>query len=164
MIRQLATGIAIMALGLASSPVRAAPPASPDAVAGVWTPESIPWQAAAPNGTKYALLEGDRDKAGGVFTYAFFVPAGVWDTPHRHSTTARVFVLKGALSLGYGTEMDKTRARTFAAGSLVIVPGGAAHFDGADVDTIIVGVATGPWSTTYVDGSKPASAGTPVSR
>ncbi len=166
MIRPLAAGFAITALALASSPVRAAAPSSPDAVtvAGVWTPETIPWQAAAPKGTKYALLEGNRDTPGGVFTYAFFVPARVWDSPHWHSTTARVFVLKGALSLGYGTEMDKTRARTFAAGSLVIVPGGAAHFDGADVDTIIVGVATGPWSTTYVDGSKPASAGTPVRR
>ncbi len=44
----------------------------------------------------------------------------------------------------------------------MIVPGGAHHFDGATIDTIIIGVASGPWATTYLDGSKPASAGTPI--
>ncbi len=129
---------------------------------GAWRVDAIPWQAAAPNGTKYALLEGARDTPGGVFTYAFFIPAGVWDSPHRHSTTARVFVAKGALGLGYGPTLDRAKARTYLAGDYVLVPGGEVHFDGADVDTIIIGVATGPWSTTYLDGSKPASAGTPV--
>ena len=157
--RPLVPALAVAGLLVTGSLSRAAEP-----LAQSWTPDTIPWQTAAPNGTKYALLEGVRDQAGSVFTYAFFIPAGVWDTPHWHSTTARVFVLKGALSLGYGTEMDRTRAKTSPAGSLVVVPGGAAHFDGADVDTIIVGVATGPWSTTYVDGSKPASAGTPVKK
>ena len=133
-----------------------------DRATGPWTPETIPWQAAAPNGTRYALLEGSREAAGGVFTYAFFIPAGVWDSPHRHSTTSRVFVLKGALGLGYGDRMDRNRAGRYAAGSLVVVPGGATHFDGAAEDTVINGVATGPWSTSYLDGSQPASAGTPL--
>ena len=74
----------------------------------------------------------------------------------------RVFVAKGELRLGYGTAPDKARAGRYGEGSLVIVPGGADHFDGAEVDTIIIGVATGPWSTTYFDNSRPASAGTPI--
>jgi len=73
-----------------------------------------------------------------------------------------VFVVKGELRLGYGPVADKARALRYGEGSLVVVPGGADHFDGADVDTIIIGVATGPWSTTYLDTSKPASAGTPI--
>jgi len=44
----------------------------------------------------------------------------------------------------------------------VIVPAGTVHFDGSDVDTVIIGTAVGPWSTTYFDGSLPASAGTPA--
>jgi hypothetical protein len=131
---------------------------------GAFTPASIHWQAAAPNGTKYALLEGSRETPGGTFTYAFFIPAGVWDGPHWHSTTARVFVMQGALGLGYGSQFDRTKITRYGAGSLVIVPGGSKHFDGSDVDTIIIGVATAPWSTTYIDGSKPASAGTPLSQ
>lgn len=127
-----------------------------------WDIASITWQNLAANGSKYALLEGDRDKEGGLFTYAFFIPAGLWDMPHFHSSTARVFVASGALKLGYGDRLDKRSSREFKAGSLVVVPKGAVHFDGADSDTIIIGVASGPWHTTYLDGSKPASAGTPI--
>ena len=127
-----------------------------------WRPNDIPWQTSAPNGTRFALLEGVRDRRDAPFTYGFFIPAGVWDSPHFHATTARVFVVSGALKLGYGNKQDKQAAVTYPAGSYVIVPGGVVHFDGADEDTVILGVATGPWSTTYLDGSKPASAGTPV--
>jgi len=58
--------------------------------------------------------------------------------------------------------MDKARAQAFPAGSFVVVPAGAVHFDGADEETIILGVASGVWATRYEDGSK-GSAGTPTS-
>ncbi len=127
-----------------------------------WTVEDIPWAAAGANGTKFSLLDGNREQPGSVFTYAFFIPAGVWDSPHWHSTTARVFVAKGTLKIGYGDAQDHAQAQAWASGATIIVPGTAVHFDGADVDTIIIGVATGPWTTTYLDGSRPASAGTPI--
>lgn len=127
-----------------------------------WTSDTIPWQNAAPNGTRFALLEGNRDEAGGSFSYAFFIPAFVWDGPHQHSTTARVFVAKGTLKIGYGTVTDKSKVNSYPAGSYVIVPAGAVHFDGSDENTVIIGTAIGPWKTTYIDGSSPASAGTPI--
>lgn len=129
-----------------------------------WTADKIPWQNAASNGTKFALLEGSRDKAGTAFSYAFFIPAGVWDSPHRHSATARVFVARGILKIGYGSIADKSKVKSYPTGSYVVVPAGAVHFDGSDEDTMIIGTAIGPWATTYVDGSSPASAGTPVRR
>lgn len=156
--RRIGTGLAL--IGLVAVP--AATMAGDAAAPGAWSPDTIAWQRAAPNGTRYALLEGDRDRPGGAFTYAFFIPAGVWDGPHRHSTTARVFVARGTLALGYGDVADHTAARRYPAGSVAVVPGGAVHFDGADVDTVLIGVASGPWSTRYRDGSAPASAGTPV--
>lgn len=145
-------------LALALTPVGAvaASPQTPKA----WTIDAIPWESAAPDGTRYALLEGDRQAAGAPFTYAFFIPAGVWDSPHSHSTTARVFIAKGELRLGYGPHEDHRRAARYAAGGVVVVPGGAVHFDGAEVDTIIIGVATGAWATTYVNKAAAASAGT----
>ncbi len=127
-----------------------------------WTVESIPWQTSGANGTKYALLEGRRDEAGVPFSYAFFIPAGVWDSPHDHSVTARVFVARGTLRIGYGAAMDKGKATAYPAGSYVVVPATAVHFDGSDEDTLIIGTAIGPWATTYRDGSSPASAGTPI--
>ncbi len=33
------------------------------------------------------------------------------------------------------------------------VPAGAAHFDGADEDTVIIGTAIGPWTTEYLESS-----------
>lgn len=134
-------------------------PAAADPIG--WSPDTIPWQRTNPDGTRFALLEGVRDKAGVPFTYAFFIPAGVWDGPHRHAATARVVVAKGKLHLGLGERMDEARATVFPTGSILIVPADAAHFDGADEDTIIIGTAVGPWSTDYVDAAATPSAGAP---
>jgi len=107
------------------------------------------------------LLEGVRDKTGVPFSYAFFIPAGVWDAAHSHVATARVFVARGRLKLGYGSKIDKAAATAFPAGSYLVVPANARHFDGADIDTIIIGTAIGPWSTEYVEEKATPSAGSP---
>ena len=145
--------ILLIAVVLLAAPAASTPQA--------WSPDTIPWQPPNPDGTRFALLEGVRNRAGVPFTYAFYIPAGVWDSPHHHAATARVVVAKGKLKLGYGTAMDKGRAQAFSAGSVLIVPAGAAHFDGADEDTIIIGTAVGPWTTDYVDAKAVPSAGVP---
>lgn len=127
-----------------------------------WDPETIKWDDIAPDGTRYALLEGRRNVVGAAFSYAFFIPAGFWDPAHHHTADARVFVAKGALSLGYGRELAPAQAICYPAGSFLIVPAGADHFDGALEDTLIFGTAVGPWSTRYVDAAHRPSAGTPV--
>ncbi len=153
-------------LMLTAAPLAAADPAPvvPPAEGKGWTAADIPWAASGANGTRFALLEGVRDLAGTAFSYAFAIPGGVWDSPHRHSATARVFVARGTLRIGYGPSADKSKAMSYPAGSYVVVPAGALHYDGADEDTVIIGTAVGPWSTTYLDGSAPASAGTPIKR
>ena len=149
MTRPLAHLAAVIALSLgAAAPSDASqPPAVPA--------DSIKWQRMDPAGTRFALLDGVRDRAGVSFTYAFFSPGGVWDGPHSHSADARVFVAKGVLRMGFGEVMNKAAARSYPAGSYVLVPAGAIHFDGADEETVIYGVAVGPWSTTHV-GQAPA--------
>lgn len=125
-----------------------------------WHPDHIDWQQTNPDGTRFALLEGVRDKPT-AFTYAFFIPAGVWDGPHSHLPTVRVFVAKGTLALGYGKRLDRRQARRFPTGSVLIVPAGEVHFDGATEDTVIIGTAIGPWSTDYIHSGATPSAGTP---
>lgn len=160
----LVTAGPVAAGPVTTGPVTAgAEPEPPDAAAG-WTVAAIPWQTRAANGTRFALLEGRRDRPGVPFSYAFFIPAGTWDAPHAHSATARVFVARGALRIGFGEDPDHAAAITYPAGSYVVVPAGAVHFDGADEDTVIIGTARGVWSTRYRDGSAPASAGTPIGR
>jgi hypothetical protein len=124
-----------------------------------WHIDSIPWQDIGADGTKYALLEGERAVAQ-PFSYAFFIPAGFWDPPHWHTAAARVYVARGTLYLAYGDTLDHAKLTAYPAGSYVIVPGNARHFDGSDVDTLILGMAIGPWSTHYVDTSVTPSAGT----
>ena len=118
----------------------------------------ITWQEVGEDGTRYALLEGKR--GAGTFSYAFFIPAGFWDPPHQYSSDAKVFVVKGCLELSYGDDASKEGLKQYPAGSFVLVPAGATHFDGAHEDTLIIGVAKGPWSTTYTDASFRGLAGT----
>ena len=113
-----------------------------------WDTRTIHWQRLDPNGAKYAVLEGDRDHPGQTFTYAFWMPDGAWVQPHFHSADARVFVVSGTLLLGQGTALDKSAAKSIPAGSLVLVPAHAPHWEGAKGDTLILGVAQGVWKTT----------------
>jgi quercetin dioxygenase-like cupin family protein len=130
----------------------AAPAAAQDAKSAAaqdaksWDAKNIVWQTEGKSGTKYALLEGERDTPGKAFTYAFFIPAGYWEH-HWHSTDARVAVISGALSVSFGEKLDKERAKSYPAGSYLLVPANAKHSMGATVDTIIIGTAIGPWAT-----------------
>ena len=126
-----------------------------------WHPDRIEWQEIGSDGTKYALLEGRRDRVGEAFTYAFFIPAGFWDPAHWHTQDARVVVLQGTLYLGYGDEHNEQDLQPYPVGSNVLVPAGQRHFDGSHEDTLIIGTAVGPWSTHYVNPEHQASAGTP---
>ncbi len=45
-----------------------------------FTPDSIPWDDVAADGTRSATLVGSREP-GVQFTYAFFIPPGVFDGP-----------------------------------------------------------------------------------
>ena len=131
--------------------------------ARAWTAETIPWEEVAEDGTKYALLEGRRDTPSEVFSYAFYIPAGFWDPPHAHTADARVFVLSGTLYLGYGEVFERSRLEAYPAGSYLLVPAGAHHFDGSEEETLILGTAVGPWATHYVDPDFGGSAGTVAS-
>ena len=55
-----------------------------------WNADTIVWQSAEADGTKHAILEGDRHAAGKPFTYAMLVPPGAWDNhTHSHNHDAR---------------------------------------------------------------------------
>ncbi len=113
-----------------------------------WDAKTIVWQDIEPDGTKYALLEGDRNTPGKAFTYAFFIPAGYWEH-HWHTQDARVAVVLGALKVSFGETLDKNGAKAYPAGSYLLVPANVKHSMGADVDTIIIGTAVGPWATHH---------------
>lgn len=110
--------------------------------------DDIPWETVHEDGTKSATLIGTREP-GVMFTYAFFIPAGVYDAPHSHSADAHLHIAAGEVRLGYGTSDARGDTNTYPAGSFLWVPARAVHFDGADEDTVLIGTATGPWDTVY---------------
>ena len=112
--------------------------------------DEIRWDRLHPDGTRSTTICGSRE-AGRSFAYGFAIPAGVWDAPHSHSAEVWIVVARGELRLGYGPTLDRSAASVYPVGSFLCIPAGAAHFDGAGIDTVIIGTAVGPWSTAYVD-------------
>lgn len=117
----------------------------------IWREDRIVWQRLESDGTKYAVLDGDRELAGQPFSYAFWMPGGVWVKPHFHSQQTHVMVVKGKIRLGYGKVFDKTKTIELKAGEFFIVRAGEAHFEGSDGECLIIGTALGGWKTTELD-------------
>ena len=113
-----------------------------------WDASNIVWQNIYPDGTKWSVLEGDKDASGRAFTYAFSIPAGYWEH-HSHNQDARVAIVSGALKVAIGPKLDKDGAKAYPVGSFLLVPANVQHTMGADVDTIIIGTAMGPWKTYH---------------
>jgi quercetin dioxygenase-like cupin family protein len=117
----------------------------------VWSADQIQWQRIDKDGTKYAVLDGNRDEVGKPFTYAFWMPGGVWVAPHTHTQQAHVVVVKGSIKLGYGTKMDKAKTMELKAGQFFVVRAGEAHFEGSDGECLIIGTALGGWKTKELE-------------
>lgn len=147
MIRRRDLPLAIAALFTARSRALAQGP-TPES--RVWSFDTIAWTPDDPPGAKYAVLDGDRTKVGSLFTYAFWLPGGVWASPHVHSQDAHVAVMSGTLQLGYGRTLDKSRATAIAAGQFFIARANEPHFEGSDEPCLIIGTALGGWTTTMI--------------
>src|ERR1700733_2898435 len=110
-----------------------------------WNPKTIQWQSTDKDGTKWSVLQGNANVNGEAFTYAAFIPAGYQDR-HSHSSAARVAVVQGVLKLAVG---NNTQMKSYPVGSFLFVPANVEHVMATDEDTIIIGTATGPWTTHH---------------
>jgi len=113
-----------------------------------WDANTIEWQKVDPDGTKWAVLEGRSDAPGEAFTYAAFVPAGFHEH-HWHASDARVAVVQGVLKVSFGENLDLDHMTSYPVGTFLFVPANVKHTMAADVDTIIIGTAVGPWATHH---------------
>ena len=110
-----------------------------------WNPKTIQWQKTDKDGTKWSVLQGNSEVSGETFTYAAFIPAGYHDR-HSHSSDARVAVIQGVLKLAVG---NSGAMKSYPVGSFLFVPANVEHVMATDEDTIIIGTATGPWTTHH---------------
>lgn len=119
-------------------------------------PENVPWRdSPGGHGVREATLFGDPDKAG-IYVIRVRFPPYVMDRPHWHPNDRFVTVLEGTWYTGTGNTFDIARAVPLKAGSLMVHPAKAVHWDGSGGNEAVIVqiIGYGPGSSTPVDPSK----------
>ena len=115
------------------------------------TPEEVVWKdRPGYDGVKFAVLQGDTSKPGLYVIRAKFSP-GMMTRPHWHPEDRFVVVISGTWYTGEGDTFEPDKAVPLKAGSFMLHPGKAHHYDGAkDEEVVVQIVGIGPSNTTLV--------------
>ena len=120
---------------------------------GAIRPEDIAWTpfAAFPAQVRLAVLVGDPTEPG-PYVIRVKVPAGIKLMPHEHPEDRVYTVISGVFYVGRGTRFDASTLTAYGAGSVVVLPGGTAHFHWAQSGEYVSQVtAIGPLGLDYID-------------
>lgn len=116
------------------------------------TPDEVKWtERPGFEGVKFAVVQGDPAKPGVYVIRARFAP-GTMTRPHWHPEARYVTVLQGTWYTGEGDSFDPDKTVPLKAGSFMMHPAKAHHFDGAkDEEVIVQIIGIGPSGTNLVD-------------
>ena len=116
------------------------------------TPDEVKWMdRPGYDGVKFAVIQGDPSKPGVYVIRAKFSP-GAMTRPHWHPEDRFVTVLQGTWWAGEGDTFDPDKTTPLKAGSFMMHPAKAHHFDGAkDEEVIVQIIGIGPSGTNLVD-------------
>jgi hypothetical protein len=116
--------------------------------------EKLNWVAAPPilrPGATMAVLEGDPNAAGKLFTVRLRTPDGYRISPHWHFSDEHVTIISGSIRLGMGDEFDTTKMETVPAGGYAALPARHHHYALTQGETEIQLHSVGPWKLIYVN-------------
>ncbi len=116
-------------------------------------PEEVQWKhfAPFPKEARLAVLVGDPNEPG-PYVIRVRLPCDVRMMPHRHSEDRIYTVISGVFYIGRGEVFDESALRAYGPGSIIVLPGGQAHFHWARSGEYITQVtAMGPLGLEYVD-------------
>ena len=116
-------------------------------------PEELEWKSFAsfPPAARLAILVGDPSKPG-PYLIRVRLPADTRMMPHKHAEDRIYTVISGVFYIGLGEEFDESRLTAHAPGTVLVLPGGQAHFHWAKSGEYITQVsAIGPLGLAYVD-------------
>lgn len=116
-------------------------------------PEDVVWKpfAAFPPAARLAILVGDPTGPG-AYVIRVRLPAGTRMMPHKHPEDRIYTVISGVFYIGLGEAFDEEKLTAFGPGSVVVLPGGQAHFHWAKSGEYVTQVtAIGPLGLAYVD-------------
>ena len=115
------------------------------------TPEQVEWKdRPGYDGVKFATIQGDPSKPGIYVVRAKFSP-GAMTRPHWHPEDRYVIVVSGTWWTGEGDTFDPDKTVPLKAGSFMMHPAKAHHYDGArDEEVVVQIIGMGPSNTTLV--------------
>ncbi len=138
----------LSALTLISLPFSANTASSGPSGIEITTPQDIQWVRNKEGTSERAILFGDPDKPGPYVIRIKWL-ANNFSHPHFHNTDRFFAVIKGTWWVGSGNKYNPSSTVPAPAGSYVLHPAGAVHYDGAkDEETIIQVWGIGPVKTT----------------
>jgi hypothetical protein len=115
--------------------------------------EDVEWRpfAAFPPAARLAVLVGDPQRSGG-YVIRVRLPDGTKMMPHRHPESRVYTVISGVFYIGLGERFDPDLLTAHGVGSVIVLPGGQAHFHWARSGEYVTQVtAWGPLGLSYVD-------------
>jgi quercetin dioxygenase-like cupin family protein len=121
------------------------------------TPAEVQWRDIPDShGTQEAVLLGDLEKPG-VYVVRVKFPPHVMDAPHWHPNARYVTVLEGTWYAGTGNTFDVAKAVPLKAGSFMLHPAKAVHWDGSagNEPVIVQIIGEGPAQTIQIDAKQP---------
>jgi quercetin dioxygenase-like cupin family protein len=116
-------------------------------------PEDVDWEpfAAFPPSARLAVLVGHPSEPG-PYVVRVKVPAGVKLMPHVHREDRVYTVISGVFYIGRGDQFDEGKLEAYPSGSVIVLPGGTAHFHWAKSGEYVTQVtATGPITLEYIN-------------
>ncbi len=122
----------------------------------VLSPDALQWGPPPPGlpaGGQVAVLAGDPGKAGEMFALRVKMPAGYKVQPHWHPGDEHITILQGALMVGMGETVDKSKMSTMSVGSYAVMPKEMPHYVEARGATVLQITGIGPFGITYVKAS-----------
>ena len=114
--------------------------------------EDVEWKPfpGFPPAARLAVLVGDPSQPG-PYVIRVRLPAGTKMMPHKHPEDRIYTVLSGVFYIGLGEEFEESRLMAFGVGSVIVLPGGQAHFHWAKSGEYVTQItAIGPLGLTYV--------------
>ena len=126
-----------------------APPAAQPAHAPT-KPADLKWTPIIP-GAEIAVVSGNPDATGQLFTIRFKMADGTKVPPHWHPTDEHVTVLQGTFLVGMGEKFDAAGLNAMATGAYMVVPKEMRHFAQSRGATLVQVHGMGPFKIIWVN-------------
>lgn len=135
----------VAAVGLMSAAPADTMSSSMAAAPVIMTPGSLTWTPI--KGIDHAwmaVVYGDPNKAGSLYTVRIKLANGAKAPVHWHSDSERLTVLSGMFMVGVGKSFDMASMKALAPGSFVFMPAGVRHYAMGKGETIVQITGRGP--------------------